>query len=101
MYCQSAGSFQISRSFENLTALLEGFLQEACTLQNSSIAYSTLLALRDIAALATAIPPVLHHREHQVCYINDDIALLIRVTLRQDFQVEQLVLPNSITLLVL
>ena len=62
-----AGIVQISRSCEELTALLETFLQEACSLHNSSIAYSTLLALGDIAALVISISPVVHHRDFQVC----------------------------------
>lgn len=57
---------QISKSFEELTALLVKFLGEACSLQNSSVAYSTLLAFRDIAALVIALSPVVHHRDFQV-----------------------------------
>ena len=61
-----AGVCQVSKGSQRLLALLKGFLAAACDADNSSLALSTLLALRDVAALATAIPPVLHRRDFQV-----------------------------------
>ena len=62
----NAGRYAISRSCEQLVALLQRSLEDACRLENGAIALSTLMAVKDIAALGTALPPVLHHRDFQV-----------------------------------
>lgn len=63
----SVGRYQVSKGCQRLLSLLKGYLVTACKSDNGSISLSTLMALKDIAAMAAAIPPVLHQRDFQVC----------------------------------
>lgn len=61
-----AGEYQISRTCQAVVGVMERGLRAACHLESRSAAHSGISALRDIAALFTAIPPVTSSREMQV-----------------------------------
>ena len=66
--CTGPGTFQISRTAEAVGSLMRTSLQKAAASHSPAVAHAMLLALKDVAALYAALPPVIHRQQLQVWF---------------------------------